>query len=112
LNKENLTTGVPAGEVKINHFVMAHIRIQNFSPLHLLLKKPIRFIYAVVKKQVINHFVMGLMQSCNEWESRYQQGQTGWDRGEISPNLHYWLERNLLNPCRIQIPGVAMGMKY
>lgn len=45
----------------------------------------------------------------DEWEYRYQQGQTGWDRGEVSPNLLYWLERELLKPCRILIPGCGNG---
>jgi cyclopropane fatty-acyl-phospholipid synthase-like methyltransferase len=45
----------------------------------------------------------------NEWESRYQQGQTGWDRGAPSPNLDYWLDADLLTPCRILIPGCGNG---
>ena len=45
----------------------------------------------------------------NEWENRYQQGQTGWDRGEASPNLHYWIEHNHLKPCRILVPGCGNG---
>ncbi len=45
----------------------------------------------------------------DEWENRYQQGQTGWDRGEASPNLHYWLDNDLLKPCRILIPGCGNG---
>lgn len=52
---------------------------------------------------------MALMQNSNEWESLYQQGQTGWDRGEISPNLLYWVEHELLKPCRILIPGCGNG---
>jgi len=49
------------------------------------------------------------MPSNNEWENRYQQGTTGWDRGEASPNLLYWLDNELLNPCRILIPGCGNG---
>lgn len=45
----------------------------------------------------------------NDWENRYQQGQTGWDRGEASPNLDYWLNTDLLTPCRILIPGCGNG---
>ncbi|MEE9494731.1 MAG: hypothetical protein V3W04_15335 [Gammaproteobacteria bacterium] len=26
----------------------------------------------------------------NEWETRYQIGSTGWDRGATSHNLTYW----------------------
>jgi protein-L-isoaspartate O-methyltransferase len=49
------------------------------------------------------------MQNYNEWENRYQQGQTGWDRGEVSPNLLHWLESELLEPCRILVPGCGNG---
>lgn len=45
----------------------------------------------------------------NEWEQRYQQGQTGWDRGGISPNLLYWLENKKIKPCRILVPGCGNG---
>ncbi len=49
------------------------------------------------------------MQNSNEWENRYQQGQTGWDRGDVSPNLLHWLESELLKPCRILVPGCGNG---
>ena len=49
------------------------------------------------------------MPNYNEWENRYQQGKTGWDRGQVSPNVLYWLKENLLNPCRILIPGCGNG---
>lgn len=45
----------------------------------------------------------------NEWEDRYQQGQTGWDRGEVSPNLVFWIEQEQLKPCRILVPGCGHG---
>ena len=51
-------TGVPVVEAKISLIVMDLIKEQIFSPLHLLQKKPTRFIYAVVKKQAINRSVM------------------------------------------------------
>jgi len=41
----------------------------------------------------------------NHWEQRYQQGETGWDRGQPSPALHQWLEQGVLKPGRILIPG-------
>ena len=44
-----------------------------------------------------------------EWEDRYQQGKTGWDRGEASPNLLYWIDKNHLSPCRILVPGCGNG---
>ena len=49
------------------------------------------------------------MSHDNEWESRYQAGTIGWDRGETSTNLNYWLDNNLLAPCRILIPGCGNG---
>jgi len=45
----------------------------------------------------------------NIWESRYQAGTIGWDRGESSTNLSYWLDNGLLKPCRILIPGCGNG---
>lgn len=45
----------------------------------------------------------------NIWESRYQAGTIGWDRGTTSTNLSYWLENDLLKPCRILIPGCGNG---
>jgi SAM-dependent methyltransferase len=109
LKKENLTTGVPVGAVRISLFVMDHIKVQIISPSNLQQKKQIRCIYAVVKKLETSPFVTGLMQSCSEWDGRYKQGQTGWDRGEASPSLNYWLEREFLKPCRILIPGCGNG---
>ncbi|PHS26338.1 MAG: thiopurine S-methyltransferase [Methylophaga sp.] len=49
------------------------------------------------------------MEAGNNWEQRYQIGQTGWDRGEISANLLHWIELGLLKPCRILIPGCGNG---
>ena len=45
----------------------------------------------------------------NIWEARYQAGTTGWDRGSSSINLSYWLDNDLLKPCRILIPGCGNG---
>ncbi len=45
----------------------------------------------------------------NIWESRYQAGTTGWDRGSSSNNLSYWLDNALLKPCRILVPGCGNG---
>ena len=49
------------------------------------------------------------MSDNNPWEQRYQDGQTGWDRGETSANLLHWIEQDLLKPCRILIPGCGNG---
>ena len=45
----------------------------------------------------------------NIWESRYQAGTIGWDRGATSTNLNYWLDNDLLKPCRILVPGCGNG---
>lgn len=44
-----------------------------------------------------------------DWEQRYQQSETGWDRGETSANLLHWIDLGLLKPCRILIPGCGNG---
>jgi len=44
-----------------------------------------------------------------EWEDFYQSGKTGWDRGRTSGNLNYWIEKDLLKPCRILVPGCGNG---
>ena len=49
------------------------------------------------------------MNEENIWESRYQAGTIGWDRGESSSNLNYWLNNKLLEPCRVLIPGCGNG---
>ena len=49
------------------------------------------------------------MTDKQEWENRYQQNKAHWDRGEISPNLLYWLKADLLKPCRLLIPGCGNG---
>lgn len=43
------------------------------------------------------------------WQARYDQGQTGWDRGGASPTLVRWLGTGELRPCRILVPGCGRG---
>jgi len=43
------------------------------------------------------------------WQSRYEAGQTGWDRGEPSPALMQWVEGGQLQPNRILVPGCGRG---
>ena len=43
------------------------------------------------------------------WQARYDQGQTGWDRGGPSPTLAQWLAAGDLRPCRILVPGCGRG---
>lgn len=45
----------------------------------------------------------------SEWETRYRKGDTGWDRGTVSPALGHWLEEGGLAPCRILVPGCGRG---
>lgn len=47
--------------------------------------------------------------STDHWESRYQAGKTGWDRGAPSPALQRWLSEGTLAPCRILVPGAGRG---
>ena len=44
-----------------------------------------------------------------DWESRYQNSQTGLDRGNSSQNLFYWLDNNLLMKGKILVPGCGNG---
>jgi SAM-dependent methyltransferase len=43
------------------------------------------------------------------WQARYDQGQTGWDRGGVSPTLVQWLAAGDMRPCRILVPGCGRG---
>jgi len=43
------------------------------------------------------------------WQARYDEGQTGWDRGGPSPVLERWLAAGALRPCRILVPGCGRG---
>jgi len=43
------------------------------------------------------------------WQARYDQRQTGWNRGGASPTLLRWLAAGDLRPCRILVPGCGRG---
>lgn len=47
------------------------------------------------------------MKETEDWEQRYRQGDTGWDRGDSSDNLAYWLQQAGLKPCRVRVPAVC-----
>lgn len=47
--------------------------------------------------------------SADGWQSRYDEGKTGWDRGESNPMLLQWLDSGSLQPCRILVPGCGRG---
>ncbi|MDQ7005580.1 MAG: methyltransferase domain-containing protein [Ghiorsea sp.] len=45
-----------------------------------------------------------------DWESLYQEQDTGWDRGEVSPALLNFLEKSALgNAKTVLIPGCGRG---
>ena len=104
-----LIIGVVVASQKANHFAMARMleAVSRRSPFRL--KNQGRLICANVSKPKHPRIVMEHMQNCNEWENRYQQGQTGWDRGDVSPNLLHWIESGFLRPCRILVPGCGNG---
>ena len=43
------------------------------------------------------------------WQAKYDQEQTGWDRGNASQTLLRWLAAGELRPCRILVPGCGRG---
>jgi 2-polyprenyl-3-methyl-5-hydroxy-6-metoxy-1,4-benzoquinol methylase len=43
------------------------------------------------------------------WQERFQKKETGWDRGNASPQLLAWLDAGELKPCRIAVPGCGAG---
>lgn len=49
------------------------------------------------------------MTDADIWETRYRRGDTGWDRGDVSPALYHWLDSGVVAPCRILVPGCGRG---
>jgi methyl halide transferase len=43
------------------------------------------------------------------WETRFESGQTAWDRGGTSPQLREWLAAGALRPSRVCVPGCGSG---
>lgn len=43
------------------------------------------------------------------WQARFENKETGWDRGSASPQLLVWLQSGALQPCRIAVPGCGSG---
>ncbi len=51
-----------------------------------------------------------MIEESLNWEERYQEGDTGWDRGGPSPALMQWLEdAHLKEGSRVLIPGCGFG---
>ena len=48
-------------------------------------------------------------QRRSQWESHYQRGETGWDRGAVSPALDHWFGNGNGIPCRVLVPGCGRG---
>lgn len=46
------------------------------------------------------------------WQEKFETQQTGWDRGQASPQLSQWLQSGVLNPRdtpRVAVPGCGKG---
>ncbi|MBV9248377.1 MAG: methyltransferase domain-containing protein [Acetobacteraceae bacterium] len=46
-----------------------------------------------------------------DWESRYRDGATGWERPGPNPAFLAWREAGLLKPCRILVPGAGRSIE-
>ena len=44
-----------------------------------------------------------------DWEQRYRQGNTAWDRGAVSPALLRWLDAGLVPQGQVLVPGCGHG---
>lgn len=42
-----------------------------------------------------------------DWESRYRDGATGWERAGLNPAFVDWTESGVLAPCRVLVPGAG-----
>ena len=45
-----------------------------------------------------------------DWETRYREGATGWERPGLNPAFLSWRERGDLTPCRILVPGAGWSV--
>jgi len=46
-----------------------------------------------------------------DWERRYRDGATGWERHGLNPAFLAWRDAGLLAPCRILIPGGGRSLE-
>lgn len=44
-----------------------------------------------------------------DWEAKYREGQTPWDRGEANPALAQWIHEGKLPSGRVLVPGCGRG---
>ena len=42
-----------------------------------------------------------------DWEARYRDGATGWERPGMNPAFTAWRDSGALKPCRILVPGAG-----
>lgn len=50
-----------------------------------------------------------MSDSQQAWESRYRDGRTGWDRGDVSPALSHWFQTAHPPAGRVLVPGCGHG---
>ena len=46
-----------------------------------------------------------------DWESRYRDGNTGWERHGLNPAFLAWRDAGMLAQCRILIPGGGRSLE-
>ncbi|MEJ0017025.1 MAG: methyltransferase domain-containing protein [Acetobacteraceae bacterium] len=46
-----------------------------------------------------------------DWESRYRDGTTGWERHGLNPAFLSWRDAGVLAPCRILVPGSGRSLE-
>ena len=46
-----------------------------------------------------------------DWETRYQDGATGWERHGLNPAFLAWRESGAMPPCRILVPGGGRSLE-
>ena len=46
-----------------------------------------------------------------DWDSRYRNGATGWERHGLNPAFLAWRESGELAPCRILVPGGGRSLE-
>jgi hypothetical protein len=46
-----------------------------------------------------------------DWESRYRDGTTGWERQALNPAFLAWRASDELAPCRILVPGGGRSLE-
>jgi methyl halide transferase len=46
-----------------------------------------------------------------DWEGRYREGTTGWERHGLNPAFLAWRDAGVLTPCRILVPGAGRSLE-